>query len=759
MEINQSFRAFLIFPPVWTPVTPYLALPLLVGYLRKEGIYATQYDASLEYFTKYLLKPDTLSELFNVVSSRRSEGDYAFPSKEAKALINDLKRNQGIWKDKISQVHNLLETMRQDELFYQPEACVRAQSDLYDLLGLASLAYYPISFTFNTFSNNSITDFSRLLELCDDPISNPFLRFYSEALPRKIDAERPALVGISVSTSHQLVGALTMARFIRKAYPSIHITLGGKHIFRLQESFTHDPAFFPEFCNSMIIDNGERPLKKLIEQLGKEAPLTEVPNLVHFDNNRLTFNELGAHEPISELPVPDFSDLALGEYLSPTPIVPMRLSEGCYWGKCTFCSRYDNKKFQTVPPQVAVNQMEELQRRYKVSCFTINDDCLTPTYLEAFSRSIIQKNLRFEISLWCKPVGSFTKKRLGLLSKAGVKLIRWGIETGHPRILKLMKKGTNLEDTLRVLKDSTESGIWNHATMILGFPTETLDEAKQTIRFLEENQDIIHSSIFFQFVLLNQSYIMNNPDEFNIESVSIERNPFVYERGFTCSKGMDSKTLSSFLTWAQRYRKGEIYGNPLWLYLRIREYLLLYVSRKGLDDVRGCKVNPSDLSVHQLGSRLQYFFKKPNEIPDKIFEKVCQLIESGGEVGTSWIRDNLRNAYLIGYATEQGRVVATMTHKKPLEKYLCYIEKKTHLNLRGYLERGYSMVRPEYRNLLVGDRLLKGLVSHSPGKRIYVTIRMDNTAAIKLTLRNNMRLGGTYFNERTGHEIGVFTNQ
>jgi len=100
-----------------------------------------------------------------------------------------------------------------------------------------------------------------------------------------------------------------------------------------------------------------------------------------------------------------------------------------------------------------------------------------------------------------------------------------------------------------------------------------------------------------------------------------------------------------------------------------------------------------------------------------------------------------------------------MTHKRPLEKYVKQIEEKTGLDLSGYLERGYTYVRPEYRKLGIGDSLLKGLVKKSQGKKIYVTIRMDNVAAIKLTLKNQMSLAATYCNEKTGHEIGVFVNR
>jgi len=758
-KTNNSFKTLLIFPPVWTPVTPYLALPLLVAYLLEKGLPAKQYDASLDFFLKYLLTPTTLFDLLEVVEKRDRAGDYSGANQDEKSLIEDLKANQNSWTQKISRIGSTIESMRSESGFYEPETCIRDQADLYDMLSLASLAYYPTAFTFNTFSNPAIEDFDSMVRFCDDETINPFLESFATQLTGKLKEEQPSLVGISISTSHQLAGALTMARFVKKKYPSMHVTLGGRHILRLRESFMKRPSFFPGFCHSMIMDNGEKPLLKLINQLKTGGTLRDVPNLVYFHEDRLVFNEKGPHEPIPEVPTPDFSDLPLKDYLAPSPIIPVRLSEGCYWGKCTFCSRYDNKEFQTIPAGMAVNQVEELQRKYNVSCFTVNDDCLTPTYLEAFSRGILDRGLKVSISLWCKPVGSFTRERLHLLSQAGVRLIRWGIETGHRRILKLMNKGTNLKDTLRVLKDASGAGIWNHATVILGFPTESEDEARETINFLYRNRDIIHSSIFFRFVLLNHSYIIKNPDEFGLQSVSQDKNPFSYDYRFTCSNGMDTETLSRFLRRVREYRVEEMYGHPFWFYLRIREYLLLYSARYGLKKVTEWRVDPADLSVNTSANGIQYLFKRPDEVPSEILEKIYDLVESGGEVGVSWVKDNLNQAFLIGYAVLQDRIVGAMVHKKPLEKYVKKIEEKTHLDLKGYLERGYTYVRPEFRGLGVGDRLLKGLVSGSPGKKIYVTIRMDNFPPIQLTLRNNMNLAATYVNERTGHEIGVFTNQ
>ena len=158
-------------------------------------------------------------------------------------------------------------------------------------------------------------------------------------------------------------------------------------------------------------------------------------------------------------------------------------------------------------------------------------------------------------------------------------------------------------------------------------------------------------------------------------------------------------------------------------------------------------------------SDIIYFFENPEDIPLKTLDQVRILIEEGSGVGTSWVKENLRDAFLIGYAEHEGEVVGTSTHKYPKEEYRKKIEAVTGLDLAGYLERGYTAVRPEYRDLGIGGRLIRGLIEKSESKKIYVTIRMDNIPPLKMTYKEGMVLAGKFINERTGHELGVFASQ
>ena len=155
---------------------------------------------------------------------------------------------------------------------------------------------------------------------------------------------------------------------------------------------------------------------------------------------------------------------------------------------------------------------------------------------------------------------------------------------------------------------------------------------------------------------------------------------------------------------------------------------------------------------------IRYGFTRPDETSEAVLDQICELVAKGGGVGTSWIRENLKIAFLIGYALHKDRVVGTSTHKYPKEHYQKKIEAETGLDLSGFLERGYTAVDPAFRNRGIGLKVIQGLIERSKGKKIYVTIDMNNPWPLRMTRRVEMVLAGRFINARTGHELGVFTN-
>jgi len=157
---------------------------------------------------------------------------------------------------------------------------------------------------------------------------------------------------------------------------------------------------------------------------------------------------------------------------------------------------------------------------------------------------------------------------------------------------------------------------------------------------------------------------------------------------------------------------------------------------------------------------VRFVFETPDRISHDVLEELHRLVAGGEAVGTAWVEENLRSAYLIGYAASaEGRAVGCVILKHPKTAYREKIEAETGLDLTGYLERGYTSVAEAFRDRHIADDLIRGLIQRSADRKVYVTIRMDNGPALRLTEKNGMRLAGRFVHPGTGNEIGVFVNR
>ena len=59
-------KMLLIFPPQWTPISPYFALPSLIGQLKSKGYSAKALDLNIDFFNELLLKENIKEALLKV---------------------------------------------------------------------------------------------------------------------------------------------------------------------------------------------------------------------------------------------------------------------------------------------------------------------------------------------------------------------------------------------------------------------------------------------------------------------------------------------------------------------------------------------------------------------------------------------------------------------------------------------------------------------------------------------------------------------
>jgi len=198
-----------------------------------------------------------------------------------------------------------------------------------------------------------------------------------------------------------------------------------------------------------------------------------------------------------------------------------------------------------------------------------------------------------------------------------------------------------------------------------------------------------------------------------------------------------------------------MHGTPFWRYLADPVFLLLYLIRYGKKTIERWRVR-ADGTVYTIGEGIAYHFVPPDALPPGYLDIICKMVEAGGSVDTRWVRYNLERAFLIGYAEEEGVIVGNSSLKHPRQEYIKRLSEATGFDLTGYLERGYTSVRPEYRGLGIGTRLLEGLTARVGKKELFAIIGEDNIATQKMAIRNRTRKVGTFFSEKAKKTVGIW---
>src|SRR5439155_1358177 len=177
-----------------------------------------------------------------------------------------------------------------------------------------------------------------------------------------------------------------------------------------------------------------------------------------------------------------------------------------------YTAGYRTKKIDQI-----IEEIRGLKAKYRTRYFHFTDESYPPALFRKLTRRLVETNMdivwtthmRFEKSLSDEAVWQDART-------SGCKFLHYGYESGSERVLKLMDKATTTEAIQRSLKLAADVGIWNHVMGFFGFPGETREDAYASMRFLEENKDLVHSIGFGTFDLSKHTPVAKNPEKFGV---------------------------------------------------------------------------------------------------------------------------------------------------------------------------------------------------------------------------------------------------
>jgi radical SAM superfamily enzyme YgiQ (UPF0313 family) len=270
---------------------------------------------------------------------------------------------------------------------------------------------------------------------------------------------------------------------LRQSVPNAVIVVGGPHL-----SLYPDECMTVEAIDVAVVGEGEVAIAGIMRRVQTGEPLAGLPGTVSRENGTLVHGP--AADPIADLdsvPMPALDLLPLDRYWAltlPRPLVTMVTSRGCPC-RCRYCSQaYVGGRYREHGAERVVAEMERAVRTYGAreivffdESFTINRERVADV-----CRLVRDRGLRVRWNIRTR-ADSLTRETMRELVCAGCYGIHVGVESGSPRIQKLMNKNLDLDRVARLFHDARAEGLETRGYFMIGYPGETRQEIRQTIRF------------------------------------------------------------------------------------------------------------------------------------------------------------------------------------------------------------------------------------------------------------------------------------
>jgi anaerobic magnesium-protoporphyrin IX monomethyl ester cyclase len=299
---------------------------------------------------------------------------------------------------------------------------------------------------------------------------------------------RPDLVGLRALSIAKGPFQLVSEK-IRELSPMVPIIGGGPY-----PSTSYEEILLSGQIDMAVIGEGETTFVDLIGRLleSKVIP-TDVKGTAVLENGKLKVNEPRAIiMNLDEIPFPDYDYIDLNEFKGirnhalqdASKCAFICSSRGCPYG-CFYCHQLFGKRIRRRSPANIVAEMREHIEKRGIFDFVFVDDIFNVPIQEckkaltAIIKDLPKVRLTFPNGLRADFIDD---EMLDLFEQAGTVEMALAIETVTPRLQKMMGKNLDLQKAEKAISAATKRFI-TRIFFIIGFPTETYDEALETIKF------------------------------------------------------------------------------------------------------------------------------------------------------------------------------------------------------------------------------------------------------------------------------------
>ncbi len=287
-------------------------------------------------------------------------------------------------------------------------------------------------------------------------------------------------LGLSVMTGQQIESAIDISKSF---HDKVSIVWGGVH-----------PTILPtqtldnDFVDFVVIGEGEEAFLNLLRHL--EGKAQERQLFLSKSNDSLEYNflaDLNVYVDFQKYRIRDEYIVKRDGFVK---AFTLETSRGCPY-KCSFChNSVYNKPYRFMNADYIAQIIDNLKSDYDIDGLAFQEDNFFANLprVKSLMGLLTEKGIGWKansrINYFYKLVDD--TDFMGRLLVSGCRVLQFGLESGSPRILKLINKNIDIAESLVVNKKLAQYPIRIRYNFIVAFPGETLEEIHQTFRLIEE---------------------------------------------------------------------------------------------------------------------------------------------------------------------------------------------------------------------------------------------------------------------------------
>lgn len=295
-----------------------------------------------------------------------------------------------------------------------------------------------------------------------------------EGAARRIADLAPEAVGFT-TLGCSFIFTLRVAGLLRRFSPSLPIFLGGPHATILHRQILERFGSF----DLVVRHEAEETLPQVLAALGEET-FDGIPGVTWRRGEELVVNPGSPTiDDLDALPIPAYDRYPIEEL----GLESLRVDagRGCPF-HCTFCSTasFFGRGYRLKGPARLVAELDALHARYGFTDFKLNHDLFTVNRKKvlAFCAAVRDRGYTWGVSA---RVDCVDEELLKAMWEAGCRGIYFGIETGSPRMQKIVEKRLDLALVPPTLDVTGRLGLRTIVSFITGYPEETAEDQALTL--------------------------------------------------------------------------------------------------------------------------------------------------------------------------------------------------------------------------------------------------------------------------------------